>query len=197
MESLDSQTANFVEALLQAYQAYIPKLEEYRTLAFCSDLTDDEVERLAAIYTAAEQDPLLNFFINELDYVWGERLGLLNQEFMNEYENQQAWLREHLEQTLFEQGYRLEIQQLLQTSGFYKGPIDGVWGDRSIEAMTKFRMEMQRRLRAQGFYNGPIDGEFGEKSVMAVIKFQQSHDLKDDGVLGKQTFSALQSKWTS
>ncbi|MBE9178971.1 peptidoglycan-binding protein [Oculatella sp. LEGE 06141] len=190
---MDSSIEDWIDRLIEAFQVYIPTLKEYRRLALCSELSEDDADCLEAIYTMAEQDSLLNFLINEFDRIWGKRIGLLDEQFVEQYKDQQAWLREHLEQTLFEQESRSETQRLLQDQGFYDGPIDGVWGDRSVAAIRQFREEVQRQLTKQGFYQGAIDGEFGQLSVSAVKEFQKSQQLKDDGIPGWQTFSALQS----
>lgn len=185
---------DLIDVLVHASRRYSSILREYRKLALCSQLTDAAADQLESIYTKAEQDPLLNFFINEFDRIWGKRAGLLDAESIEAYKDQQAWLREHLEQTLFEQEFRVETQRLLQEQGFYDGLIDGIWGDRSVKAVKQFRMEVQRLLQAQGFYDGPIDGIWGDRSVTAVKQFQKSQQLKDDGVPDRKTFSALQSE---
>jgi Putative peptidoglycan binding domain len=189
---MESHIDDLVDALIRACQGYTSRLREYCDLALCAELDDNSATKLEAIYTEAEQDPLLNFFIHEFDRIWGERIGLLNAHSIQDYQNQQAWLREHLEETLLDQQYRLEIQQLLREQRLYQGPLDGVWGDRSVTAIKQFRMKVQRRLQEQGFYHGAIDGELGEQSVTAVRRFQKIHHLKDDGVLGRQTVSVLQ-----
>lgn len=190
---MDCPLDDLIDALNHASYSYAPQLKEYRRLALCCELTDEEADRLDALYTEAERDPLLNFFINEFDCIWGQRVGLLDSRSIDHYKDQQAWLKEHLEQTLFEQESHRETQKLLREQGFYDGPIDGIWGDRSVAAIKQFRMKVQRLLRSQGFYDGSIDGEFGNRSVTAVKEFQKTQQLKDDGVPGRRTFSALQS----
>lgn len=151
---------DLVDLLMQASQHYDLILTNYFKLAMTQQLSDEDADQLEAIYITAEHDQLLNFFINEFDYILGKRLGVLSAESIEDYKNQQAWLREHLEENPFDQAYRIEIQELLQKQGFYDGPIDGVLGDRSVEA---------------------------------VQNFQKSQQLKDDGVPGKRTLSALRS----
>jgi murein L,D-transpeptidase YcbB/YkuD len=186
------QANDLVDALINNLEGYLPKLNNYCSLALSQELIDHEADKLAAIYTEAEDDPLLNFFITELDHILGERLGLLDARAIENYKNQQAWLREHLEQTLFDQTHRVEIQEILQRQELYHGPLDGIWGERSSQALTQFRKRVQKRLQEQGFYHGEIDGVFGERSVTAVMQFQRSRHLVDDGVAGKKTLSALQ-----
>ncbi|MBI4597516.1 MAG: peptidoglycan-binding protein [Candidatus Omnitrophica bacterium] len=51
--------------------------------------------------------------------------------------------------------------------------------------------EIQQALKNAGFYQGPIDGKLGPQTREAVKEFQRVHGLKDDGVVGKQTWSKL------
>ena len=50
---------------------------------------------------------------------------------------------------------------------------------------------MQTRLIALGFLTGKADGIFGTQTATAVSTFQRAHNLKADGLAGKQTLSAL------
>jgi murein L,D-transpeptidase YcbB/YkuD len=177
-------------------ETYLSTLHEYSQLALKQEPTEEESDRLAAFYTKAVDDPVLNFFMSQIDQSLAEHLTLLDTETINRHGNQQAWLREHLEQTLFDREYRFKIQKLLQEQGFYKGAIDGVLGQRFCAALTEFRKSLQTRLKKQGLYEGAIDGELGQRSVKAVIQFQKSRHLKSDGVCDSKTFlflSALES----
>lgn len=183
--------SNCVEDQIDLAQVYTTKLIDYCQLALKQEPSEAEVDHLAAIYTEAESDSVLNFLITEMDQLLAERLDLLDAKTINSHGNQQAWLREHLEQSLFDQEYRSDIQQLLHDLGYYKGPVDGILGERSRDAVTKFRKSLQEQLKKQGLYKGAIDGEWGERSVTAVIQFQESHHLKRDGVPGPKTFAYL------
>ncbi len=154
-------TNDLIEALSCTSYTYFDTLADYCRLSVQSDLSDRDVERLDCIYAQAEADPNLNFFIHELDAMLAERLGLLDTAQIEQYSNQQAWLREHLEGVPYDKAYREEVQMLLSKRGFYGGPIDGVLGDRSR---------------------------------IAVQKFQATHALKVDGVPGRVTFTALQTR---
>jgi hypothetical protein len=52
-------------------------------------------------------------------------------------------------------------------------------------------IELQQRLREKGFNPGAIDGDFGENTESAVKAFQRSVGLKDDGIVGINTRTAL------
>lgn len=51
---------------------------------------------------------------------------------------------------------------------------------------------LQTRLRELGFYGGNIDGEFGPITKRGVLLFQKSERLKQDGIVGPQTWAALE-----
>jgi len=188
---MERRAEEFNDALLQVGQLYQGILSEYSHLWSRAELTDEEADRIEAIYTKAQQDPLLNFFITKLDEILCDRAGLFSNEFIQSYKNQQAWLREHLEQIPFEQDYLVEGQKFLKEVGFYEGPVDGVWGDRTRKAVKKYRKTIQELLRQKGFYSGKIDGELGEQSVNAIQAFQRRFNLRNDGVPDRQTYAAL------
>ena len=50
---------------------------------------------------------------------------------------------------------------------------------------------IQSVLKEKGYYTGNIDGIYGTKTKNAVTKFQKDNGLTADGIVGKQTLSAL------
>lgn len=55
--------------------------------------------------------------------------------------------------------------------------------------------EAQRLLTEQGYNCGEIDSIFGKKTDIATKNFQHDHNLKEDGIIGKNTATALGFKW--
>ena len=53
--------------------------------------------------------------------------------------------------------------------------------------------QVQTALKNAGYYSGVIDGKIGNQTKKAISKFQADNDLKSDGVVGKQTWEALES----
>ncbi|MEW5894385.1 MAG: peptidoglycan-binding protein [Candidatus Omnitrophota bacterium] len=52
--------------------------------------------------------------------------------------------------------------------------------------------EVQRALKAAGYYEGAIDGKVGPGTKAAITQFQKDNGLTADGLLGRQTWTALQ-----
>ena len=50
---------------------------------------------------------------------------------------------------------------------------------------------VQTALKNAGYYAGSIDGKIGSKSKQAINDFQKDHELKVDGIIGRQTWSEL------
>lgn len=53
--------------------------------------------------------------------------------------------------------------------------------------------EIQQALKNAGFYQGAVDGKLGPQTRDAVKEFQRVHGLRDDGVVGRQTWSKLRA----
>jgi len=190
----DDYSTELSAALMATSQTYAALLADYQELALRNELSDAATDRLDQIYAEAEKHPMLSFLLTEMDYGINKRLGLLSDKAIRDYKDQQAWLRERLEQTPFEHDHHQEIQRMLADEGFYEGPIDGVLGSRSTDAIKKMTTQLQERLSARGFYDKDIDGEFGKFSSEAVRAFQQSKSLKDSGVPNKETLIALRTE---
>lgn len=193
MNKKDCQT-ELTAALIAASQDHAELLADYRELSLRSELTERDAIRLDQIYAEAEEHPMLSFLITELDHSLNYQLGLLSEDSVESYKNQQAWLRERLEQSPFEHDYRQEIQKMLADAGFYEGPIDGVIGRRSTQAIKEMTTQMQTLLSKRGFYKKNIDGEFGKFSSKATKDFQREKLLEDSGVPNRETLLALQSE---
>lgn len=50
---------------------------------------------------------------------------------------------------------------------------------------------IQQRLQVHGFASGTIDGSYGSRTTSAVSAFQQSKGLNSDGIVDKETWTAL------
>ena len=112
MDNNDAQT-ELVGALDQVKAEYSSLLADYQKIALSNVLTESESERLEAIYAKAEVHPMLNFLLTEIDQNLNRQLGLLNDDAVKAYKDQQAWLREHLEQMPFDYEHRQDVQRLL------------------------------------------------------------------------------------
>ncbi len=61
----------------------------------------------------------------------------------------------------------------------------------ALVSLKPYVVEAQTRLAALKFYIGKIDGLFGPGTKAAVVKFQQSKSLQADGIVGDNTWDAL------
>ncbi|HHX22521.1 MAG: peptidoglycan-binding domain-containing protein [Tepidanaerobacteraceae bacterium] len=52
--------------------------------------------------------------------------------------------------------------------------------------------ELQSALESLGYDVGPIDGIFGPLTERAVKRFQKDNGLVVDGIVGQETFAALE-----
>ena len=60
-------------------------------------------------------------------------------------------------------------------------------------AMGQAVYDVQARLRALGYYPYEPDAKFGGGTREAVVAFQRENGLKDDGVVGEETYRLLMS----
>ena len=64
---------------------------------------------------------------------------------------------------------------------------------RAAVSMKPSTRDIQQALKNSGFYQGAVDGKMGSLTREATKEFQRVHGLKDDGVVGKQTWAQLSS----
>jgi hypothetical protein len=104
-------------------------------------------------------------------------------------------------------------QLQLKHLGYYKGKIDGIWGNGSEEATGKFQRDygltvdkifgpkteaksievwkdIQTKLNKHG-YNLVVDGLVGTNTINAITDFQRKNGLLVDGIVGKMTMAEL------
>lgn len=67
-----------------------------------------------------------------------------------------------------------------------------VYDERPEIAPQDFTKKVQLALYAAGFDPGKIDGKMGPMTVQAIKDFQEANGLKVDGVVGSETWDALQ-----
>ncbi|MFB2838458.1 peptidoglycan-binding domain-containing protein [Floridanema evergladense] len=151
---------DLLNKLIQIHQIkisefHIKKVLEYCRLASRSTLSEPEADRMAEILELALSDSFLDFLINEADHFLAHHLDLIDKSFIkNEQAKLEVKLLEFLispsnegsdtslvwDQDLSDGIYNLSkrLQQELKQEGFDPGPIDGVYGPRTQEALKKF-----------------------------------------------------------
>ena len=68
---------------------------------------------------------------------------------------------------------------------------DRVNTSRKADLSKATKKDIQTALKNAGYYNGPVDGKFGHLTTVAVKEFQKANGLKEDGVVGEQTWVRL------
>lgn len=146
-------------------------MHEYYKLAVRAELSDPEADRLEQILQLAEQDSILGFWLNEVDYLVACELNLLDEQHINEYQNQHAKLQEYLDTKINPQPEKLD-------------PV--------LEHRIKvLSIKLQRQLQYKGYYHGSIDGEVGPRTREALKTFQEHHNLNVHGFLSPNTLDSL------
>jgi peptidoglycan hydrolase-like protein with peptidoglycan-binding domain len=110
------------------------------------------------------------------------------------------------------------LQQKLDSLGISPGPIDGIYGLKTEQAVTRYQRQnglrvdgmagietlgklyyggarqiskLQGDLAAQGLDPGPPDGLYGPRTQAAASDFQRQNGLRVDGVAGPETLARL------
>lgn len=108
------------------------------------------------------------------------------------------WLAEYLKTWNWNTWVR-ELQAECNAQGFSNQNVDGIVGPITLAGCPTLRQGargnitrlLQRVLKAYGFDCGNIDGIFGPQTYNAVVAFQKSRGLSPDGIVGRNTWSAV------
>jgi peptidoglycan hydrolase-like protein with peptidoglycan-binding domain len=112
----------------------------------------------------------------------------------------------------------IELQQVMKSLGYYSGPIDGIYGPATTDAVKAMQTalgvtvdgiygptthaalkgkgdsivaSLQTALAMYGYYPGPIDGQYGAATQDAVKKLQTDLGVTVDGKFGPETAKAF------
>ena len=69
-----------------------------------------------------------------------------------------------------------------------KAAAPSIGADLSTKPTTR---QIQQALKNAGFYQGAVDGKMGPLTREAIREFQRVQGLKDDGLVGRQTWTKL------
>ena len=77
----------------------------------------------------------------------------------------------------------------------YEGTPDDPYTERTLKLNNSGNdvANMQMRLKAAGYYFGAADGVFGKDTKDAVIRLQKAYNLKQDGIVGSQTWAVIKT----
>jgi len=77
----------------------------------------------------------------------------------------------------------------------YEGTVDDPYTERTLK-MGKTGNDVasaQMKMKAAGYFFGTADGIFGKDTKEAVIRVQKDYNLKQDGIIGPQTWTVIKS----
>ena len=140
---LDAEGVRPLDGLGQTLQQHHSTLVTYCTLALQPTLAADDETRLGEILAQAVDDPLLSFWLDEVDSWVSEQLELLPKETLKQ---QQGKLRRIIGQTWVDtlwqdlQNRTKALQAYLKRAGVYSGAIDGVVGPSTKHAIESLKL---------------------------------------------------------
>lgn len=96
------------EQIISATTTILKTVLEYGELASRAELSEAELDWMEYILIQASNDPILDFWIGEIDYCLGCRLNLMDEELQPDERNDQGVLGRYLEKILH--GSRLNLK---------------------------------------------------------------------------------------
>ncbi len=118
--------------------------------------------------------------------------------------------------------YTVALQTDLQTAGYYKGAIDGIYGPQTVAAVEQLQTDsglpvtglvdqatalaldkklakvglqtaaLQSILKLTGYYTGPVDGKWTPELTDALKQFQTASGLPPTGAVDAATLAAFE-----
>ncbi len=118
--------------------------------------------------------------------------------------------------------YSAALQTDLQTAGYYKGAVDGIYGPQTVAAVEQLQTDsglpvtglvdqatalalekklakgtlqtaaLQTMLKLTGYYTGPVDGKWTPELTDALKQFQKANGLPETGAVDAATLAAFE-----
>ena len=87
------------------------------------------------------------------------------------------------------------VTQAEEEAKQYQGTVDDPYTERTLKmgASGNDVANAQMRLKAAGYLFGKADGVFGKDTKEAVIRLQKDYNLKQDGIIGAQTWTVIKA----
>lgn len=172
-----------MDIFIQRSKAHLAVLREYYKLECQQTLSEEEADRIEEILDQAQQDPLLDFLIDEVDHVLGHEFRLIDEKFIQEQQNK---LKPKIEFAWMENQLRShspsleEAQTCLKKEGLYSGQIDGVFGPITKQAFRALRRRVLELLEKQGLSTDSIEGilEVDQSVIKSVHQEGKTIDLQ-------------------
>lgn len=159
-------------------QKVLDTVLEYLELAVRPQLSEAEEERLLKILSHATSNGILNFWIEQVDFIVGHQLNLLNAEHLQEYANQQAKLREYASPDV----YRYFLESVMAVKDLPKTISDAKRAQQVVLQCFGYLPEMAgvgiksgpNGYSVQVYLSSPIHNESGipDKVLDVPVKFE-------------------------
>jgi hypothetical protein len=154
------QLKHFHEKSLQ----YQPQIMEYLALSMADTLAEPQADRLGAILDEASENPLLSFWIDEVDHIVAHQKDMVSASYV---EKQQTALRRKMRTFC-------EIEALVSSLKASIKHLREVMDNLHDNATDpEFVESLQECLRKEGVYNGSVDGQFGQYTQQALEKLEE------------------------
>ena len=153
---------------------------EYARLAIQRPLSENSADRLEEILVQAQEDGVLEFWINEIDHFIDHELKLTTH--TKTYSINAQEMKEELLKHLN-----------LDTEGYGLINILNEDADITIDVIPSKIQEVQSRLKRCGLYGGPIDGVVGYRTKEALVTFQKQHNIAPSGLIDGTTLIACEA----
>lgn len=138
---------------------------EYCQLSVLDVLTDDQTLKIDSILKDAETDPLLSFLLDEADHVIGHLTDLVD---VKEIQSEQAELKQLIDETwknwlldkvqngdlsLLSPHVLKQAQTQLKEHGLYTADVDGVYGEKTKEAVQRLGKDSNLSIKVSTVYS--------------------------------------------
>jgi len=119
------------------------------------------------------------------------RVGDLERE-LDAKEQEIGYLKDEVKKLTYEvDNLRTQIKPEPTAQRMTKGSIPQAADSEGIIRVPVSSEKVQLALKNAGYYEGAVDGKIGSGTKAAISRFQREHNIKSDGIVGKQTWTLL------
>lgn len=161
----------------------LPVIEEYYRLICQQTLREEDSDRIQEILDNAQDNPMLDFLIDEVDHILGHEFKLIDEKSIREQQDKlkplvdSVWLENQVHAHALK-----EAQMRLKEEGLYDGQIDGVLGSVTKKALQAFRLMIYDQLRKDGISVPWLDELLKKDQNVAEILYQSGKQIDSQSI---------------